>query len=196
MKTTGTKTMQMQSVETNAGVAICEAPSMIAWYSGFLMWMFRCTFSISTVASSTRIPTARAIPPSVITFSVCPSAASARTETRIESGIEMQMMIVLRQEPRNNRIIRPVKPAAIAASLITPEIAARTKIDWSPTSSAFSSFGSVCKSFGRNLRTLSTISMVDAPLFRIGCNTPRVPSTLTIFCCGMLPSRTCATSRM
>ena len=46
-------------------------------------------FSISTVASSTRMPTASAMPPSVMTFSVCPSAQSTMIETRIESGIEI-----------------------------------------------------------------------------------------------------------
>ena len=35
------------------------------------------------------------------------------SEVRIESGIEMQTMRVLRQLPRNSRIIRPVRKAAI-----------------------------------------------------------------------------------
>ena len=61
--------MQMASVETNAGTAIWEAPSRIARRSGFFMARLRWTFSISTVASSTRMPTARAIPPSVMVLS-------------------------------------------------------------------------------------------------------------------------------
>src|SRR5258706_3887696 len=97
MNTTGTKTMQMQSVETRAGVAISEAPSRIARMIGFFCAMLRWTFSISTVASSTRIPTASAIPPRVITFSVSPSAARAMIETRMESGMEMITIKVLRQ---------------------------------------------------------------------------------------------------
>ena len=59
------------------------------------------------------MPTASAMPPSVMTFNVWPSSASAIIETRIESGIEMQTMIVLRQEPRNNNIIIAVSAAAI-----------------------------------------------------------------------------------
>src|SRR4051812_4016049 len=51
MKVTGTKTMQMQSVETRAGVAISDAPSMMARRIGFFCAMLRWTFSISTVAS-------------------------------------------------------------------------------------------------------------------------------------------------
>ncbi len=69
---TGTKTMQMQSVETKAGAAICCAPSSTARTSGFFMAMLRWVFSISTVASSTRMPTASARPPSVITLMVWP----------------------------------------------------------------------------------------------------------------------------
>ena len=86
-------------------------------------------FSISTVASSTRIPTASAMPPSVMTLSVSPSAQSTMIDTRIESGMEIQMISVLRHEPRNSRIINPVSPAAMAASFTTPMTAARTKID-------------------------------------------------------------------
>ena len=41
----------------------------------------------------------------------------------------MQTISVLRQLPRNSRIISPVSSAAATASLTTPEIAARTKID-------------------------------------------------------------------
>ncbi len=46
-------------------------------------------FSISTVASSTRMPTASASPPSVITLSVWPSAQSTTIEPRIDSGMEI-----------------------------------------------------------------------------------------------------------
>ena len=105
MKTTGTKTMQMQSVETNAGVAISDAPSRMARTMGFFCAMLRWTFSISTVASSTRMPTASAMPPSVMTLSVCPSHARTMIDTRIDSGIETMTMSVLRQLPRKTRSI-------------------------------------------------------------------------------------------
>ena len=45
----------------------------------------------------------------------------------MESGIEIQTISVLRQLPRNSRIIKPVRPAAIRASRTTPWIEARTK---------------------------------------------------------------------
>ena len=65
-------------------------------------------FSIVTVASSTRIPTASARPPSVMMLIVSPSALSTMSDVRIDSGIEIAMMRVLRQLPRNSRIISAV----------------------------------------------------------------------------------------
>ena len=91
--------------------------------------MLRCTFSISTVASSTRIPTASARPPSVITLMVSPSSPRTMIDVRIESGIDRQTISVLRQLPRNSRIIIAVSSAAIVASRTTPPpMRARTAI--------------------------------------------------------------------
>src|SRR5260370_28782299 len=70
-------------------------------------------FSIVTVASSTRIPTARARPPRVMTLMVSPRAPRTTSEVRMERGMEMAMMRVLRQLPRNSRIIVAVRHAAI-----------------------------------------------------------------------------------
>ena len=60
---------------------------------------------------------------------VSPSALSAMIEVRIESGIETAMITVLRQLPRNTRIISAVSAAAMTASRSTPWIAARTNTD-------------------------------------------------------------------
>ena len=131
MNVTGTNTMQMHSVATNAGVAISAAPSRMACTSRLPMCRLRWMFSISTVASSTRMPTAKARPPSVMTFSVSPIAPMMMMDTRIDSGIDTMTISVLRHEPRNTRIISPVRPAAMTASRITPCTLARTKTDWS-----------------------------------------------------------------
>jgi len=50
-------------------------------------------------------------------------------EVRIDSGMEIAMMIVLRQLPMNNRIIKAVSAPAITASRITPSIAPFTNTD-------------------------------------------------------------------
>ena len=67
--------------------------------------MLRLMFSISTVASSTRMPTASARPPRVMMLMVSPSALSTMIEVRIDSGIETAMISVLRQLPRKTRIM-------------------------------------------------------------------------------------------
>ena len=75
----GRNTMQIDSVETNAGIAICSAPSTIAVVAAALPCSrLRWMFSIATVASSTRMPTASARPPSVMTLSVSPDAPRGR----------------------------------------------------------------------------------------------------------------------
>ena len=87
-------------------------------------------FSIATVASSTRMPTASARPPSVMMLIVSPSALSAMSEARIDSGIEIEMMSVLRQLPRNSRIIERGQPGGDAPPRgSTPLMAARTNSD-------------------------------------------------------------------
>jgi hypothetical protein len=77
-------------------------------------------FSISTVASSTRIPTASANPPRVMMLMVSWSAASSSTLTRIDNGMEIAMISVLFQFPRNSKIMMAVRHAAISASRNTP----------------------------------------------------------------------------
>src|SRR5207302_285712 len=84
------------------------APSRIARIIGFLIARFRWMFSISTVASSTRMPTASASPPSVMMLTVWPSAPSTMIEHKIDNGIEVATTSVERQFPRKRRIISAV----------------------------------------------------------------------------------------
>ena len=86
-------------------------------------------FSMVTVASSTRMPTASASPPKVMMFKVSPTMYSVMIEQRIESGIDTAMMQVLRQLPKNTRISIAVSSAAITASRTTPLMAALTNLD-------------------------------------------------------------------
>ena len=73
-KNIGTNTMQMHSVETNAGTPISPAPSRIAWRSSVPSCRWRSMFSMVTIAWSTRMPTESASPPSVMMLSVWPRA--------------------------------------------------------------------------------------------------------------------------
>src|SRR5258708_12609379 len=76
----------MQSVETSAGTAICAAPSRIASRRPCPSSRNRSIFSIVTVASSTRIPTANASTPSVMVLIVSPSKLRMITELRVDTG--------------------------------------------------------------------------------------------------------------
>ncbi len=128
-KNIGTNTIQIQSSDTNAGVTICCAPSMIDVSTSLPCSRCQLMFSIVTVASSTRMPTASASPPRVMMFSVSPISESAMIAPRMASGIEVAMMMVERQLPRNSRIMMLVSAAAIAPSVATPVMAPRTNTD-------------------------------------------------------------------
>ena len=181
---TGTKTMQMESVETKAGAAICCAPSSTARTSGLRIAMLRWVFSISTVASSTRMPTASARPPSVITLVVCPSRFRIISDVKMESGIEMQTITVLRQLPRNSRIIMPVSIAAITPSRTTPLMAARTNSDWSKSCLTSRAVGKPARILGSRALTLLTTARVEAlPLRMTVSSAPRVPLARTMLVC-------------
>ena len=128
---------------------------------------------------------------------VSPSALSTMIELRIESGIDTAMITVLRQLPRNTRIINAVRQAAISASRSTPEIDACTNTDWSASGLISSSGGSPAAIFGSRFLTLLMMSMVEAlPTFWMVSSAARDPSTRTMLVCGGKPSRTCATSWM
>ncbi len=84
----GTNTMQMHSSETNAGTTICAAPSMIAVSTSLPCSRCQLMFSIVTVASSTRMPTASARPPSVMMLSVSPNADRQMIAPSTDSGMD------------------------------------------------------------------------------------------------------------
>ena len=128
-KNIGTKTIQMHSRATKAGVTIWAAPSRIASRTDLPCSRCQLMFSIVTVASSTRMPMARARPLSVITFRVCPVAERAIIAPRIARGIEITMMTVERHDPRNKRIMSDVSTAAIRPSCTTPLTAPLTSTD-------------------------------------------------------------------
>ena len=105
------------------------------------------------------------------------------------------MISVLRQLPRNSRIISAVSTAAISASWITPCTAASTNTDWSNSGVIVRPSGSVGSTFGSSaFRSDTTFSVDASPLFRIDTSTPRWPFWRTTLVCGEKPSRTAATS--
>ena len=187
--------MQIHNVETNAGTAIWAAPFKIPSRSDPPSCRTRSIFSIVTVASSTRMPTAKANPPSVMMLMVSPNRLITIIDVRTDKGIETAIISVLRQLPRNKRIIRPVSPAAITPSRITPLTALRTKMLWSDSGVIFKDGGTIVATRGSKFFTpLTTLSVDALPAFRTLMSTPRRPSCRTTLVCNANPSLTVATS--
>ena len=105
-KNIGRNTMQMHSVETNAGTAICAAPSQngVCDFHAPLQSSARC-FRSRRLHRPRECPTASANPPRVMMLMVSRRKLSTMTEVRIDSGMETAMISVLRQLPRKIRII-------------------------------------------------------------------------------------------
>ena len=70
--TTEVKTQLIAKVETRVGTAMPAEPCNVAAARLMPLLRSRCVFSIVTVESSTRMPTASAKPPNVIVLSVWP----------------------------------------------------------------------------------------------------------------------------
>ena len=166
--------MQMHNVETNVGTTIWLAASMIA--SSSPLWLppasassrWVLMFSIMTVASSTRMPTASARPPSVMTLMAWPSQDSTRIELRIDSGMEVATIRVERQLPTNSRTAMPARHAAVTISCTTSAIEARTNVEASLSGVIVMPGGSVLLNCGSMARMPATMASVEAsPLLRI-----------------------------
>ena len=118
----GSQTMQMHNVETNVGITIWFAAWMIAGSSARPCFQMRVHRSpIITVASSTKMPTANAKPPSVMTLMVCTAQESARIEHGIEGGMDVATISVERPDPKNVSTIRLVRRPAVAIPAPRPE---------------------------------------------------------------------------
>ncbi len=141
---------------------------------------------------------ASASPPSVMVFMVSPIALSTMIELRIDSGMEIAIISVLRQLPRKSKIINAVRLAAMTPSRRTPMMEALTKIDWSNSSVIFRPFGAAARDPGSTsfLIWLTISSVETEPVFMMVSNAAGLPFARATFCCTDQPSRTCATSRM
>ena len=127
---------------------------------------------------------------------MCPSARSTSSAATTDSGIETATIRVLRQLPRNSRIIAAVRQAAISPSTSSPSMAASTKLDWSTRIFTSSPSGADARMVGSSARTRSATSMVEAsPVFITDSTTERRPFSRARLVCTAKPSCTWATSR-
>ena len=121
--------MQIASVATVSGWITSAEPSRIATISFLPCDRLRWMFSIVTVALSTSRPIASARPPSVIRLMLLPVRNNPMMPAKIDSGIEVATITVLRQLPRNTRISAETRIEEMIASRITFSTAARTNTD-------------------------------------------------------------------
>ena len=115
--TVGTNTMMVVMVAAKIGMATSRAASSTALRRG-VPGMLRCRlmFSSSTIESSTSRPTARARPPSVKTLRVWPRKYMQMKDSRIESGIAIEMISVEVSERRKTRMTRKASAEPMSAS--------------------------------------------------------------------------------
>ena len=141
-------------------------------------------FSIVTVESSTRIPTASASPPSVMVFSVSPRKYSTTSEVRIDSGMEIMTTRVERQEPRNSRIIRAGQCsrdgtlAQHAGTDCLTRWTGRKLVD--AAARAAPRARAICRAF---CTPLTTATVEALPFLMTLSRTERRPFSRTMFCC-------------
>ena len=116
MKNEGTNTATTDAIARNRGATTSPPASSTARAIGSPRATWVWMFSIATVASSTRMPTASASPPSVMMLIVCPAAHNAAAAARSANGIVVTTIAALRQSRRNSSTTSPVSSAPRIAS--------------------------------------------------------------------------------
>ena len=81
---------------------------------------------------------------------------------QMESGMESETITVLRQSPRNSRIISETRIEEMIASRTTLVTAARTNTDWSKSSLSSMPLGAAAWISGSMARVASTTARVEA----------------------------------
>ena len=198
MNATGMNTMQMQSVDTNAGIAICGGAVEDGAHERLSLRHVAVDVLdldrrvVDEDADGQREPAER--------HQVDASRrAHERTisETRIDSGIETTTMSVLRQLPRKRRIMSAVSPAAMAAFL-DHALDRRAHEDGLIEEQVILYRGGSVGKERRHDRAdaLHDVERRRARALQERHQTPRRPSAWTMLVCGAKPSRTLATSPM
>ena len=111
-KANGTKGASTTSVPDNTGKNTSPAAILAALRMGTLpLSNTRCVFSITTIASSTTIPSASRKENRVIIFKVKPSVGNTRNAMKLESGTDNPTKMALVAPMKNIRInVTRIKP--------------------------------------------------------------------------------------
>ena len=84
-------------------------------------------FSTSTMASSTSSPTATAMPPRVMVFTVTPNARKISSVAMIDSGMAVRVMTLVRTLARNRNSTRNTQMVPSRMASMTLSTAVRMK---------------------------------------------------------------------
>ena len=125
MKARGTNTAMRVAVVAMTAKPISRAPSKEASSGGSPSSMRRCTFSISTMASSTTMPMASTMASRVSTLMEALKKLITMKAAMIETGIATMATMVERQSRRNSRITRITRPMPSTRVWSTPSMEAR-----------------------------------------------------------------------
>ena len=131
MKSEGRKTATTQAMARKRGPAVARMASRTARATGRPFSRSCWMASIATVASSTRMPTAKASPPKVMRLMVCPQSQRPSTARSSASGMLTTTTSVLRASRRKTKTIRPVSTAPSKASRKRSSMARLTIGLWS-----------------------------------------------------------------
>ncbi len=167
MTNAGMNTERMQSRASSRGTAVALAALSTAVAMFFVRPIWTCVFSIVTVASSTRMPMASAMPPSDMMLIVFPVTHDPTSDPVRASGMLATTTSTLRTSRRNRRIISPVSPAPIAPSVATLSTACTTVGDSSNSKLIFTSSGTAARNCAMDLWTSETTVSVEPVSFLI-----------------------------
>ena len=196
MNSSGMKTAISDSVSDTTVKPISRAPFSAAWSGGSPSSIWRTTFSIITMASSTTnpVPIVRAISDRLSRLK--PAAHMTAKVATMESGRATPAMIVARTVRRNSNTTRTTRPALSTSVNSTSWIEARiVSVESCTTLRVMPALSDLC-SRGSSARTRSTVSTTLAPGWRctstITAGSPPYHPPTRLF---SSPSTTSATSR-
>ena len=178
MKSAGRNTAKMHIMASRQGTAVSTVPCQTACATDDAAGMRAWMFSTTTTASSTKMPTASANPPSVMMLTVCRASHSATSDAIRASGMVITTTVTLRQSRKNSSTIRPVSKAPSNPSLATSPMALVTYGDWSNSKrTRMSSDIAACIRDRLLLTRLTTSSVEASGRLVMGRNTERRPLT-------------------
>ena len=121
-------------------------------------------FSLTTIASSMRMPIESDSPSSDIVFSVKPYAQTATNEARTETGSASPVMMVDRHEFRNRKTTTTVSAAPSMSACWTPATESATRTPASVTTRSVTPAGSVRWMSATRARICSATAVVLKPV--------------------------------